>query len=149
MATIYSTSRIKLVAAVDSASHLQKIFERDNNAQDQVVRTDFQATFQGAVTVTATKAKTFTLTETDLTVIRAIYIESTQPVTVSLLDDTAAANELTTFVLAGPAGAGACTMYAECESFTVAADDTFVITCPGATAADVVFCLLGDTATES
>lgn len=142
-----SKHQIRLITANDTGFKT-KSFERDNSGQE-VSRTDLVSQYGGKFTVTATKSITTTLLNvTDISVVRAIYVESDNPVTVSLLDDTGSVNEITALVLAGPAGAGACKFFAEIAGFTIAASDTFVLTA-GASDCVVTFALWGDTVTEA
>lgn len=115
---IYTKHRIDLVAATDGNSYAQKIFERETAVND-ISRDDLVSSFQGTVTVLAGQSKSFALSETDLQVIRMIYVESTNPVTFSLLDDINEENVLLTLELAGPRGSGPCKLFSEIRGFVV------------------------------
>lgn len=109
-------------------------------------RTDVQDFVSGTVTIAASGSHTVTLNATPLTVIRMIYVQTNGAATLSLLDNDAAANELTTFKIAGKDGNTAAKFFAETAGFTIAASDTFVITNPDSTnAIRCTFFLGGDT----
>lgn len=147
---IYTKQQVRLVAATDSASYLQKIFERDNATSDEVSRTDLASWQQCTVTVTATKTLTISLFGANaaaLSLVRFFYLESTAPVIVSL--KIGGTQYVLTLPLAGPAGAGVCKMGPiEMVSAGLQANDTLVLTA-GAVAPKVTFILAGDDATET
>ena len=140
---IYSKHQVRLIAATDGTSYKSKIFERDDKTTHEVERSDFQAS-HGDTVVINNSAHTVTLVNTGLSVIRAIYIKTSGNITVDLLDDTAATNEITGLVLGGAAGTAAAVFYAEIAGFAIAASDTFVLTEPDTEAVTVTYLLLGD-----
>lgn len=146
---LYSKHQIKATVATDSNSYITKTFER-NDISQEVARTDLAVQFGGTFTLAASNSRTFSVApaDTDIAVIRQIYIESNGAVTVSLLDATGTANEITTLVLAGPAGAGSCKLFAETQSFATAASDTLVFLA-GSAACQITFALWGDSASDT
>jgi hypothetical protein len=155
---IYTRHHIDFVAATDGTGYINKTFDRSSRTTNEVERSENLACYQQTVVITGTvggTTKTFNLSsalgtqDVDLGLIRMIYIESSGPVTVSLLDDDAAVNEIVSLVLAGPSGSGACKLFAEIESFIVADGDTLVLTNPSdAIDITVTFCLIGTTVVE-
>lgn len=140
---IYSKHQIRLIAATDGTNYKTKLIERDDEDTHEIARTDFQMCHHGYLDLTDPETYTLTLTDTQLSVIRAIYVSSSGACTVSLLDNDAAANELTTLKLGGASGTGAAQLFCEIVGFTIASSDTFVIASNGANVT-VEFALFGD-----
>ena len=108
-------------------------------------RTDVTDYVSGTITIAATGTHTVTLANTDMTVLRIVYVETNGLVNIGLLDDTAAANELTTVQVAGKDGNSAGKFFMETKGFTIAASDTFTLNNPDTTnAIRCTFFLGGD-----
>jgi hypothetical protein len=141
---IYTRHRIELLAATDGTDYKRRIFDRTNTT-DEVSRTDYDRSYATTMTIPKTTSITLTVSELKITKIRFIYLESDQPVNLSILDDDGDANEVNTLQLAGPSQAGSCKFFAEMNGLSIAATDTVVISVPGAvTDANVSLLICGD-----
>ena len=141
---IYTKHKIEITAATDGTNYTRKFFERAA-PDDVVARTDYERTYCATMTIPKTTTITLTVSELKITKIRFIYLESDQPVNLSILDADGTANEIHTLQLAGPSGAGSCKFFAEMDGLSIASTDTVLIQCPGSvTDANISLLICGD-----
>lgn len=145
MPAVYTKHQIRLIAATDGLNYRNKIIERDDQLAQQVERSDVAAVISGTAQIADAASLTIKLDENDIAKVRFIYIETDGQVKISLLDNDAAANELTAFVVGGSTASTAGLFFCECDSFTIAAGDTFVIANASGAVRTVTYWLGGTT----
>lgn len=143
---MYTKHEIRLVAATDGTNYKSKVFEHDDKPTHETARTDVAAVISGTVTIANSASFTINLADHDISAIRMIYIETSGQVAVSLLDNSAATNELTTFVVGGSSATTGGEFFCECAGFTIASGDTMVFANSSGSAVTVTYWLGGPAA---